>query len=55
MVTILLAESYLLYMSMKRTWTWNEAKNWGWSKQGASQKSGRAMVHPGPPLEPPVW
>ena len=39
---ILLAESYLLYLSIKRTWTWNSAQNWG------------AMAHPGPPFEPPL-
>ena len=36
---ILPVESYLLYMSIKRTWTLNSAQNWG-AKQGASQKSG---------------
>jgi len=46
-VYILLANSYLLYMSIKRTWTWNEAHNWG-AKLEASQKSGRAMAHPAP-------
>jgi len=33
---ILLAESYSLYMSIKRTWTWNSAQNWE-VKQGGSQ------------------
>jgi len=26
---ILLAESYLLFMKIERTWTWNQAQNWG--------------------------
>jgi len=42
---IFLAESYLLYMSIKRTWTWNQAKNWG-----VSQKSGRSHGLARPPL-----
>jgi len=28
-------------------------KNWG-GQRGAKQKSGRAMAHPGPPLESPL-
>jgi len=53
----LLAESYLLYMY--RTYV-NQMnlngklrKKLG-AKQGAKQKSGRAMAHPGPPLESPL-
>jgi len=44
----LLTESYLLYMSIKRTWTWIKHKT-GVAKQGASQKSGGAWPTQAPP------
>jgi len=37
---ILLAESYLLYMSIKRIWTWNVAQNWGPSRGPAKNLGG---------------
>jgi len=46
---IFLAESFLLYMSIKRTWMWNKAKNLA-AKQGASQKPRRSHETPRPPL-----
>jgi len=51
MVKIFLAESYLLYISSKRTWTWNKAKNWR-VQAGVQPKIWDGH---GPPLEPPVW
>jgi len=48
----LLAGSYLLYISIKRTWTWNQAKIWG-VRQGSSQKSRGAWTTQAP-LEPPL-
>jgi len=46
--------SHLLYMSNKRTWTWNQAQNWV-AKLVASQKSGGVMAHPGLSLESPLF
>jgi len=45
---ILLAESYLLYMSIKRTWHEIKQKT-GEAKQGPAKNLGGAMAHPGPP------
>ena len=50
--TILLAESYLLYMSIKRIEREIKQKTGGPSR--GQPKFGVAMAHPGPPLEPPL-
>jgi len=41
---IFAAASYLLYMSVKRTWMWKQAQTLGRDNQGASQKFGRAIA-----------